>query len=237
MIAKRPCAILLLFFFGLLSVTVSAQKRYSTWRWEFIFESATPKTNNEATAVRFSGFFNLGHFSHYNPSPFWGLYWGLGVRNTGFSLYYDKLYIKETRRVYTVGIPLAFKVGNMTKLRYLFAGGEIEFPFHYKQKRYQFDVKNAVYSEWFSNRTPWYLPSVFVGYQAGENLQFYVRYYCGSFLNRNYKGVDFGDAVNYADMDNYQIFNFAVCFTGVNRLLKKYRKEEKKPHDVIISGL
>lgn len=208
-----------------------AQRWYRTWRWEFIFQSATPEHVNEETAVRFSGFFNYGHYTHFNPSQYFGLFWGGNIRNTGFSFYYAKNNIKETRRVYTIGIPLAIKLGNMTKSNYLFAGGELELPFHYKQKIYRDEVKQGVYSEWLSKRNALLLPSIFVGYQANENIQLYVRYYCTQILNRSYSGVDFGDYVHYSDFDTYNVLNFAICITGIDRLTTKQKKEQKKDEE------
>jgi len=147
--------------------------------------STTPITTNESNTIpRFSLFFHLGEQFHFNFANSFGIYTGIGVRNTGMiNRIADTLKVKQ--RVYSVGVPLAIKLGNMGKKSYLALGGEIEFFFHYKQKTFLGTGRgNKVekFDEWLSNRHNLINPSVFVEYVGGKGTYIRLRYYLNEFL-------------------------------------------------------
>ena len=114
-----------------------------------------------------------------------------------------------------LGVPLAIKLGSFKDNFYIYAGGEYELLFHYKQKLFV-DGDKTKYSEWFSDRTNRFLPSVFAGVQfpKGVNLQF--KYYLDDFLNRDFRGTDFGVPVSYANYKT-QIYYISLSFNLRNK--------------------
>ena len=59
--------------------------------------------------------------------------------------------------------------------------------FHFKQKTF-IDGAKYKYSDWFSSRTPTFIPSVFAGIQFPGGLQVKVKYYLDDFLNHKFNG-------------------------------------------------
>ena len=141
----------------------------------------TQLPTNTVGTVRFSGFLNIGLTFNFNLSQTVGVFTGIDIKNIGFN---DFTYADSTikRRSYNVGIPIGVKIGNMDdKKPFGFIGGGIDKPINYKQKQYFVrNEKTERFSEWFSKRTPEFMPYVFIG--AALKLQ----YYPGNFLNPNY---------------------------------------------------
>lgn len=164
----------------------SSSKSYTTYSGELIFSFADYKINNEQvnTPVRFTCFFHLGGYRHQDFTKNFGAYTGLAIRNVGFTSTVTDTMVK--RRQYTLGVPIALKLGDLGNDTYLFAGGEGELAFHYKEKTFYDDVKQKKEKAWFSNRTNLFLPSVFVGinFKGGANLKF--KYYLQDFYNTSY---------------------------------------------------
>lgn len=156
-----------------------------------IFSAARlePKAPNQSQAVRFSMFLNLGFTYNYNFCNSFGMYTGLGIKNIGYIDKTEVLGVGEyttKRRVYTIGMPLGFRVGNMKKRDYFFAGGGLDLAFHYKEKQWLEKRNNkAKFSEWFSSRNETFMPYVFIGFgYHGNTIRF--QYYPGSFMNQDY---------------------------------------------------
>ncbi len=74
----------------LLSLSVRAQKLYTVSGGEIIFQSASieKKTDGVSTSVntnlRFTLFFHIGEYLHYDITDNMGMFSGLGIRNVGF---------------------------------------------------------------------------------------------------------------------------------------------------------
>ena len=102
------------------------------------------------------------------------------------------------RREYTIGIPLGFKLGNFDKNTFLFFGGEIEFPFHYKNKVLVDGEKVFKDSEWFSKQTQDYFLSTFVGIQMPWGMNFKFKWYLNDFLNTAYSTNETFDVTDQA---------------------------------------
>ena len=145
------------------------------------------------------------------------------------------------RREYTIGIPLGFKVGNFDKNTFLFAGGEIEFPFNYKNKVWVDGKKVYKNSEWFSKQTQDYFLSAFVGVQMpwGMNLKF--KWYFNDFMNNNYSTKEvYKDGTGQeqtVDVSPYSAFKSQVFYFsfGMNmfsskKAVKQIQSIEKKEH-------
>jgi hypothetical protein len=231
---------------GFFSLTVTAQKMYSVSSGEVIFSQSQAEFKQEfinkypgaslsSNNVRFTCFFHFGQNLHYDFSNSFGMYSGLGIRNVGMitdetlpqqvangetEVPYDQY--KIIRRQYTVGIPLAFKVGAFDKNMYFFGGGEYEMAFHFKEKywtgNYERSGSKTKDTEWFSSQTPTFLPSVFGGFQFPYGLNVKFRYYLTDFLDSDYKGngnTVGGSTFDLTDQSRYEksnMFYVSICW-------------------------
>jgi hypothetical protein len=177
---------LLTLIMALCSISGSlAQKRYTSTSGEFIFSFAdiTDPGKNIEVLPRFTGFYHLNQQWSFDLNRWTGIYSGLSIRNIGYVFKEDE--IKTKRRSYSLGVPLALKLGSMEKFLFLYAGTELELLFHYKEKVFDGNQKTKS-SEWLSNKTNLLVPSLFAGVQlpAGINLKF--KWYMREFMNREY---------------------------------------------------
>jgi len=86
-------------------------------------------------------------------------------------LLFFKPLTKTIRRVYTLGVPLAFKLGAFDKHVYFLAGGEYELAFHYRARKWLSNSRDGtkyVDGEWFSKKSRRFVPSVFAGFQLSD---------------------------------------------------------------------
>jgi len=152
---------------------------------------------NTGTVARFTPFFNFGQQLHFDFSNSFGIFTGLNVRNVGIITDLDDPSIEDEIRVkqrtYNLGIPLAFKVGDVEGWR--FTGGfEAEFAFAYKQKVYVNGEKRKS-SAWFDDRVEIFQPSVFVEVVGKEGNFIRFKYYLNDYLTENQMlnidGLDF----------------------------------------------
>lgn len=218
----------LLFLAIILAIPLFAQNRiYTSNSSEIIFSFADVEKagENVPTNLRFTMFFHLGQNINYDFNNHFGVFSGYGLRNVGFITENEDIKIK--RRSYAFGIPLGIKAGLFDKHLYLYGGGEYSLFFHYKQKRFEGGTKTK-YTEWFSERTQLFMPSAFGGIQfpGGINLKF--RYYLKDFLNQDFRGKDFGEAVNYSQYDQTQVFYIALIFNFKKNMFKELYDPDKK---------
>ncbi len=133
---------------------------------------------------RYSTFFHIGEQFHVNLGKSFGLYTGIGVRNIGMiNRLNDTIKIKQ--RVYSLGIPVGIKLGDMQKRVYAALGAELELFFNYKQKTFLGSgrgYKAEKFNEWFSDRTPLLNPSLFVEFNFKKGSYIKLRYYPMNFL-------------------------------------------------------
>lgn len=238
--------ILSLIIIILFIVPVTAQNIYPVTSGEIIFGQNTssftpafgqqyPGAALDASNVRFTIFFHLGQYIHYDLSNKFGLYSGLAVRNVGMitdetlpqtvtltnqTVAYSNYNI--VRRQYMLGIPLAFKVGSFKDNFYLFAGGEYELAFVYKEKYWTgtFDRSGAKTKEvtWFGNQTPTFMPSLFGGIQFPGGINVKFTYYMTDFLDNSYKlaqNNQEGSIFDISDLSRYessQVFLVSLCW-------------------------
>lgn len=184
----------------------------------FAFSDVEYMSQNVPTKMRFSLFFHIGQNHHYDFNNNFGFFTGYGIRNIGFIT--EENNIETRRRTYSLGVPLAFKVGSFKDHLFFYAGGEYELFFHYKQKQF-IDGTKKKQSEWFSNRTKRFVPSIFAGIQfpGGINLKF--KYYLENFLNSDFIGHDFGVPVDYSEFNKTQVYYISLSFNFRNEYLKK----------------
>lgn len=206
-------SVLLLFLLSLFAIypSVNAQKIYNESSGELLFQFSDIDYNNIdiPTNMRFTLFFHWGEYWNFDLTNNLGFYTGGALRNVGFIT--EDNGVKMKRRSYTLGVPIALKLGSFTDNFFLMGGAEYEWLFHYKQKKFV-DGNKSKYSEWLSERTNPFIPSVFAGIQfpGGINLKF--KYYLNDFLNKDFTGFDFGEAVNYSNYQNTQVFYISLSF-------------------------
>lgn len=218
------------------SVTVYGQVN-TDWRsgGENIFSwgSIDNGSLDAENVVRFSAFINQQLQYHIDFGNHAGMYTGLGIRNVGFiHKFGDTLKIKQ--RVYTLGVSLALKAGNMEKGVYLAAGSEIEMFFHYKEKTFLHGAKKKN-SEWFSSRTDLFHPSLFAEIGLGHGFYVRYRYYLTDFLRK--KEVTFpGNITIPYDNSPSQLMYISVGTMFSKKVVRQSLPEVKNTSNAVAFG-
>lgn len=192
---------------------------------------ASMKENGEhmRNIPRFTLFFNIGTNFNKDVSKNLGFFTGINIKNIGLiSKPTDSLKLKQ--RVYTLGVPLGFKIGDVTGGSFFFfAGGEIDLAFNYKEKQFIDGKKVHKFNEWFSDRTPLLMPSVFAGFRVNPGFGLKVQYYPQNFFNQDFKTKDkvTGNSIYpYKNLEANLVFvTLGYNFSGVN-----YFKVKRKSH-------
>jgi hypothetical protein len=189
------------FLFLLLSLNVFAQKEkqkkknpnpdplkawYSMEAYEFIFSKgeATAGGQSADNVVRFTAFFNGQTQRHYNFSNHFGIFTGIGFRNVGLINKFDLPdgSFKMKQRAYSIGVPLAFKLGNTVNGNYIAFGAEAEYMIHYKRKIW-YSGNDTKTSNWFSDEVNQFNPSLFADIRFHNGTFFRFKYYLNNFLS------------------------------------------------------
>ncbi|WP_439185212.1 hypothetical protein [Carboxylicivirga taeanensis] len=217
--------------------TLNAQSQlYTVTSGEMIFSWADVEQaplaggphENVAGVPRFSMFLHVGQYVHLDFTNTIGLYSGLALRNIGFITKDDALDLgveKEKHRSYSLGLPIAFKLGAFKEHFYLFGGAEYELLFHYKYK-YWIDGDKHKTSEWFSNRTKRFVPSVFAGVQFPRGLNLKFKYYLDDFLNSDFSKGD-NPLNDYSRYGSTQMFYISLSWQFDTRDFNKIWNGER----------
>ena len=221
------------------SIEANAQGRiYRSGGGEVILSGADVNFNDVEveTNMRFTLFFHTQQNLNVDLTDFLGLYTGVAIRNVG--LITEDLYqnvgfsniddqhpnwnksTKIKRRSYSLGFPLAVKLGALKKQYFVYAGGEYEWMFHYKQKLF-IDGNKTKFNEWGSDRVNPWVPSVFAGVQFPGGLNLKLKYYLNDFLNTNFVGQDFGQDVDYSQFQSTGIWYISMAMIINKKQLKK----------------
>lgn len=198
------------------------------------FANVTANGEHVRNIPRFTIFFNVGTNYNYDFSNNFGIFTGLNIKNIGLITKPNDS-VKLKQRVYTMGVPLGLKFGNMRDGFFFFLGGEYDLALNYKEKYFFEGDKKSKFNEWFSDRTPLLMPSVFAGFRFNPGFGLKVQYYLNDFYNK-----DFTQTVNgvkeqpYKDLKAKMMFvtlsyNFGLRFdAGQHHKSKgKYRKGTK----------
>jgi hypothetical protein len=196
----------------LIASAALAQKSYFSSESELIFSFAKYSDSGDYknTPPRFTAFLHFSERYHYDFGKNMGMFTGISLRNTGFTVEVNDT-LKRKHRVYTLGVPLAIKLGNMGAKKFIYIGAEIELPFNYKEKTFIHGKKklDLRFNEWFSSRTQSILPSVFFGMQGRHGLNLLARYYTGYFFNQSFQESGVKPYRNI----KAQMFSFSVLFS------------------------
>ena len=101
-----------------------------------IFSTALINNNGVKSlgTLRFSAWINVGATYNYNLNKNVGIYTGLDLKNIGFIEKFDFQNTTVKSRLYTLGVPLGLRFGDLPKRNYFFIGGGIDLALHYKSK-------------------------------------------------------------------------------------------------------
>jgi hypothetical protein len=214
------------FLFLLLPLTLFSQRFYRTSGGELIFSRTlnNEPINGTSINMRVSSFFHINQYYHYDFGKSLGVFAGYSVSNIGFIYQMGDTTYKK--RAYTFGVPIGLKIGNVSSGKYLFVGGEIESPFHYKQKKI-YDNQKDKYSSFFNKRTNAILPSIFAGIQLYGGVCFKFRILLSDFLNKDFKGTDFGIKTDYK-LYNSKLFLISVSYNLKEIKLKRMVKKQNE---------
>ena len=180
-------------------------------------------TSTKFTTLRYSLFVNVGMSLNYDFSNNFGLFLPLSIRNIGFIDKIGDSTIK--RRSYNAGAGLGVKVGNLRKRSFGFVGGGVDVPFNYREKGFVKRSDKDKFSEWFSDRTPTFMPFVFVGLSVNPGITLKVQYYPGNFLNPDYEQKIPNTNLTYKPYQNFEA-NLLYLTLGFNFNYKKTPKED-----------
>jgi hypothetical protein len=164
------------------------------------FKNDYPEAEISKNPARFTVFFHFQQLMHMDMTDNIGIFTGIGMRNIGLisnerlpenynTLNPGYFNAKIIRRTYTLGLPLALKLGSFKNNFYLYGGAEIEWAFHSKEKWWASldrDGAKTKSNDWFPDNINTWLPSYFVGIQfpGGANVKF--RYYSDDFFDHSY---------------------------------------------------
>lgn len=184
---------------------------------EFIFSSAdiSHLTHDIYPKLRFSFFYHTSFQFHYQLTPQIGVFSAASIRNVGYRAKLNGGTFKQ--RAYMLGIPLAIKSGDFNNARYMFAGLEMDYAFHYREK-YKNGYSQAT-GAWFAQQIHAFHPSVFIGYSFNHTFEFSFKYYFNNFVRQQ-------NTSSIIDFNNYQVNVFYLCL-GVKEPLKKVKKTTK----------
>jgi hypothetical protein len=177
----------------------------------FSFADVNAPQVEDGSIIRFSPVFNLQNWVNIDQSDNFGLFTGLSVRNVGFIQDINST-TRMKYRTYNIGIPAGIKIGNLDKA-FLFAGYELEIPFHYKEKLFIDEKKEDKTSVWFSDRVNLINHSFMVGVQFPYGATLKFKYYLTNFFNQDFESSDGmgGTQKIYANTEA-NIFYFSLSF-------------------------
>lgn len=209
-ISKISLVSIILFFMAF-TKSYSQDRIYTESANEIIFSFADVVNfdRNISTPARFSMFFHAGSIVHFDLNDYVGMYTGYGLRNIGFIT--EENNIKTKRRTYSLGVPVALKIGLFQNNFYVYGGASYEMFFHYKQKQFINGNKEKM-SEWFSDRTDRFAPSIFAGVQLPHGFNLKFKYYPNDFLNKSFVGEDFGEPVDYGSYSKTNLFYIGISY-------------------------
>jgi len=168
--------------------------------------------NHVRNIPRFTFFFNVGHNLNYDFNRHFGFFTGINLKNIGLITKDDNDSVKLKRRVYTLGVPVGFKIGDLRNGSFFFfAGGSYDLAFNYKEKKFIDGDKKEKFNEWFSDRTPLLMPSLFAGIRMRPGFGLKVQYYPNNFFNKEYK-----EKLNGAYTQPYQHLDAKLFFVTLS---------------------
>lgn len=135
---------------------------------------------------RFTFFLNGGVNFNTDFNNNIGFFTGYSGKNLGV-IYDSSDHVRFKHRVLMLGVPVGFKVGNLKKGNFIFFGGQADFAYNFKEKRFVDGEKVSKFNEWFSKRTPIFMPSVFAGFRTNKKVGLKVQYFPNNFFKPGFE--------------------------------------------------
>lgn len=213
-----------------------AQKNYTASSGESIFSYGMVDADSTdiKPVVRWSPVFNFQQRIHFDFSKNVGIYTGVGLRNVGLIskvTYTNVLSVTKDvvikERSYSLGLPVALKIGDLENRSYFAIGGEAELMFAYKRKIIDNGTKLR-FNKWFDDNVNLFNPSVFAEYHFHKGQYIRFKYYLLDFLN--YKGITLIDGTNLPDYGpRSPLFYVSVGSENLHRDLGKKTPSPETP--------
>jgi hypothetical protein len=200
-------------------------KPYVTTGGELIFSLArlSIDQSEQGTPLRFSPVFNAQTWVHIDKNEHVGVFSGMSLRNVGFIYDIPGTDTRKKARSYNVGIPFAFKFGDM-RGTFVYAGYEVELAFNYKEKTFVDGDKKDKFNRWFSDRMNLFQHGFFVGVQLPHDANIKFKYYVSKFYNSNFAETDANGTVVYPYQNiDANVFYFALTVMLRREKLEKFR--------------
>lgn len=195
---------------------------YSSTSLEMIFSFADVSldSSNATNIMRWAPVFNIQYIYNFDLTNNFGLFVGFDMRNLGFIWKNDKSQ-KWKHRVYTIGVPIGFKLGNLKSGMFFYAGGQIEYAFNYKEKYFLDGSKQTKNVYWFTDRVNIFQTSVLVGinFPYGFNIKF--KYYFTDLLNTDYETYG-EDGILYKPYESFTSSNIFYFSFSINMFHRDY---------------
>ena len=190
--------------------SLTHHRMYSTWGGDgplLSFGNIKYAGDHVHNVPRFTFFFNVGTNYNYDFNKNFGFFTGLNLRNVGL-ITKDNDSVKLKRRLYTLGVPLGLKIGQLHHGGiFFFLGGEYDLSLNYKEKQFLNGDKKHKFNEWFSDRTPLFIPSVFAGVRVSPGLGLKFQYFLNDFFKKDYHETVGGiKTYPYAQTDSKMFF-------------------------------
>jgi len=187
------------------------------------YAAANPNNLQVGNPVRFTCFFHVGQYVHMDFSNNIGFFSGMAIRNVGF-ISDEKLDItddgtenatdyKIIRRSYMLGVPLALKLGSFKNQAFIFAGGEYELNIVFKEKYWNSTERDGAKTknvDWFSDKTPLFIPSVFAGIQFPGGVNVKLKYYLENFIDN--ERTDSNPVFDLTRYDQTQVMYLSLSY-------------------------
>jgi hypothetical protein len=225
----------LFFILPLLFITLfaKAQQTYVSSVYKLIFSTAPNIERNGVgikSPVRFSGFFNYGLNLNVDFNNVIGISIGAEIKNIGMILKDSAYHTKH--RCYAVGVPIALRIGNLKDRWWIFAGGQYDYQFGYKEKLFYDDSKTKRVGAYDNDVNP-FMPSVFAGIKFKSGMSLGAHYMLDNFFAKDYR---FKDPKNNntpynSAYTNSQILYFSVGFSGDFDKITKEKSPAPAPNN------
>lgn len=140
--------------------------------------------NKSLATLRFTAFLNLGVTYNVDLNKNASIYTGFDIKNIGLIEKYSAYNTTIKQRVYTAGVPVGIRLGNLSKKNFFLFGGGLDIALHYKLKFWNSLQSKIKTNDWFSKNSELLLPYIFAGFAIkGTSLKF--QYYPGNFIKTN----------------------------------------------------
>jgi hypothetical protein len=169
-----------------------------------------------STIPRFTYFFNSSVDANMKLGNHLSIFTGLAIKNLGLIIREnDSTRVKH--RVYTLGAPLGVKVYMANKKVIMKVGADLNMAFNYRWKTINGKSKTT-HSEFFSDKTSLFFPSVFAGISV-QGVSVTASYYLNNFFHQSVQSLNTIDA---------RLFTIGFGLNLDNQMEKLKKKQAKK---------